>query len=245
MRYCVFLENRKNKNGLSQVYLKFDDETHKAFRVGTGLFTSTKLSGRAFSTSEPNHKTKTYRLNKILLDVDDYIIAHRGEPFAIQKVELQTIVKGHEVKPRVKFFSEYVDDFRATKTNESTATMYRITADKVREFDASATFDTITKDWLTKFETYFTKKGMSINGLAIHLRNIRTVFNWAIDNEWTEKYPFRRFKVKSEKVAIRNLTAEQIAQLRDYPVEPWQEIYRDMFMLSFYLCGRMLPTCCR
>ena len=81
------------------------------------------------------------------------------------------------------------------------------------------------------------KNGMSINGLAIHIRNIRTVFNWAIDNEWTEKYPFRRFKVKAEKVAIRNLTAEQIATLRDYPIEPWQEIYRDMFMLSFYLCG--------
>lgn len=63
------------------------------------------------------------------------------------------------------------------------------------------------------------------------------MFNWAIDNELTDKYPFRRFKIKQEKTAINNITVDQLRQLRDYPCEPWQEIYRDLFMLSFYLCG--------
>lgn len=238
MKYSIYVdETRKNKQGLFQVYIKFNEEK-QSFRVGTGLYCSTKFSSRTFPNVEANARTKTNRLNHILLDVDDYIVSHRGEPFAVMRDSLKVIVSGKEVTSTGKFFADYIDDFRTTKSNESTATMYRITSDKVREFDASATFNTITKDWLTKFEAYFTKqKGMSVNGLAIHIRNIRTVFNWAIDNEWTVKYPFRRFRIKTEKVAIRNLTAEQIAKLRDYPVEPWQEIYRDLFMLSFYLCG--------
>lgn len=238
MTYTIYVDDtRKNKMGLFQVYVFFKQEG-KSFRVGTGLYSSVKFSGREFPKTEKGAKAKTNALGKILIGVDEYIASHRSEPFTALKTALQAIVSGKESKAQTKVFVDYVDEFRATKTNESTRTMYRITADKVREFDASSTFDTITKDWLTKFENYFTKKkGMSVNGLAIHIRNIRTVFNWAIDNEWTEKYPFRRFKVKSEKVAIRNLTAEQIATLRDYKVEPWQEIYRDLFMLSFYLCG--------
>ena len=35
----------------------------------------------------------------------------------------------------------------------------------------------------------------------------------------------------------RSLSIEQLRQLRDYPVEPYQEKYRDMFMLIFYLRG--------
>lgn len=77
----------------------------------------------------------------------------------------------------------------------------------------------------------------SVNYAAINLRNIRAVFNWAIDNEWTSCYPFRRYKIKSEKVAINNISVEQLRAVRDFPLDDWRRIYRDLFMLSFYLCG--------
>lgn len=241
MKYSVNVDNtRINKQGMFQVYVFFN-ENSKAFRVGTGIYSSVKFTGREFPHTERNSREKTRWLGRILAKVDEYIIMNASSSFEEKKAALRSIVSGKDdmqSKDRGKTFAEYVDEFKNSKVNKSTQTMYRITSDKVREFDSSATFDTITKDWLERFEKHFIHgRGMSINGLAIHLRNIRTVFNWAIDNEWTEKYPFRRFKVKQEKVAIRNLTAGQIAQLRDYPVEPWQEIYRDLFMLSFYLCG--------
>ena len=58
-----------------------------------------------------------------------------------------------------------------------------------------------------------------MNTIAIDLRNIRAAFNRAIDDEITKNYPFRKFKITSERVAIRNLTAEQIAKFRDCEVE--------------------------
>ena len=70
-------------------------------------------------------------------------------------------------------------------------------------------------------------------------RNLRAIFNRAIDEEIIPQgmYPFRRFKIKKESTPKRSLTVEELRMLRDYPCEEWQEKWRDMFMLIFYLIG--------
>jgi integrase len=78
---------------------------------------------------------------------------------------------------------------------------------------------------------------MKINAYAIHLRNIRAIFNYAIDEEIITVYPFRKFKIKKEETSKRSLTREQLITLRDYPCEEYQRRYRDIFMLMFYLIG--------
>ena len=92
-------------------------------------------------------------------------------------------------------------------------------------------------DWLRRFEKWMKDSGMKINAYALHLRNIRAVFNYAIDEEITTMYPFRKFKIKKEETAKRCLTPEQVALLRDYDCEEHQKRYRDIFMLMLYLVG--------
>lgn len=238
MKYYISTnEKRRNKNGLLQVMILFKDG-NKRFYVNTGIYSSTKIEGREFPRSEKNSKAKTNALNRILLKVEEYLLENKDLPYEKKKEDLHSIIE--EQPPKSKCFVDYILKFAETKNNKGTKGLYEATIKKVMEFDPEATFETMTVEWLSKFEEYYTQKEnnpMSVNGFAIHLRNIRTVFNWCIDNEYTDKYPFRKFKIKSEKVPIRNLTAEQVAMLRDYEVEPWQEIYRDFFMLSFYLCG--------
>lgn len=238
MKYYISTnEKRRNKNGLLQVMILFKDG-NKRFYVNTGIYSSVKIEGREFPKTEKNSKAKTNALNRILLKVEEYLLDNNDLPYEQKKEELRAII-GEQPK-KSKCFVDFVLKFAETKGNSGTKKLYEFTAKKILEYDPSAVFETITADWLVGFEKHFTQrtdKPMSVNGFAIHLRNIRTVFNWCIDNEYTDKYPFRKFKIKSEKVPIRNLTAEQVAVLRDYEVEPWQEIYRDFFMLSFYLCG--------
>lgn len=107
---------------------------------------------------------------------------------------------------------------------------------KIEEYDSHCTFESMDKSWLENFEAWMAKT-MKVNAYAIHLRNIRTVFNYAIDEEYTTLYPFRRFSIKKEETRKRSLTAEQLRLLRDYPCEEYQIRYRDMFMLMFYLIG--------
>ena len=98
-------------------------------------------------------------------------------------------------------------------------------------------FEDVTKEWLTSFENFLAQTSPSKNARNIHLRNIRAVFNYGIDNELTTAYPFRKFKIRSVPTAKRSLTVEQLRTLFNFPVEPFQEQYLDMFKLIFFLIG--------
>ncbi|MCI1683798.1 MAG: site-specific integrase [Bacteroides sp.] len=135
-----------------------------------------------------------------------------------------------------KVFVDYMDDFIALKTKEGTKSVYEQTKVKILRYDPYCTFESMDKAWLTSFENWMSET-MKINAYAIHLRNIRAIFNYAIDEEIITVYPFRKFKIKKEETSKRSLTREQLITLRDYPCEEYQRRYRDIFMLMFYLIG--------
>ncbi len=136
-------------------------------------------------------------------------------------------------------FTAYFQNFIDGKENKGTKGVYKHTLDRIRLFDPDAdkkNFENIGLKWLTDFEA-FCAKTASKNARNIHLRNIRAVFNNAIDYEVTTAYPFRRFKIRPEATRKRSLTVEELRKLFAYPVEPYAEIYRDMFKLIFFLVG--------
>ena len=98
-------------------------------------------------------------------------------------------------------------------------------------------FDDINKGWLAEFEVYLTKSNPSVNARALHMRNLRAIINYAIDEGITSNYAFRRHSIKTVKTAKRNLSVEELRQVFYYAVEDWQVVYRDMFKLSFMLMG--------
>ncbi|WP_289713380.1 site-specific integrase [uncultured Muribaculum sp.] len=136
-------------------------------------------------------------------------------------------------------FTTYFQNFIDGKENKGTKGVYKHTLDKIRLFDSNIdkkSFEDIDLKWLNDFEA-FCAQTASKNARNIHLRNIRAVFNNAIDYEITSAYPFRRFKIRPEATRKRSLTVEELRKLFDYPVEPYAELYRDMFKLIFFLVG--------
>lgn len=206
------------------------------FHISTGLSASKKFHGGEFPKTETNHKFKTARLRWFVVQCEEYMLKHYDESIEEMKAHLKTLITGVEVKPKVKTFNDYILDF-ASKKDTSTADIYRLTAKRVADYDVSCTFDTITKAWLEDYRQQELKRGRALNGVAIDLRNIRAVFNWAIDNGYTTQYPFRKFQIKTERTPHLFLPATEIARLRDVEIEPYQEVYRDIFMLGFYLIG--------
>lgn len=98
-------------------------------------------------------------------------------------------------------------------------------------------FEDIDRRWLEGFDSWLLPMCPSRNSRNIHMRNIRAVFNAAIDDGITSAYPFRRFKLRPQPTRKRALSVEDMRVLFSYDVEPWQEYYRDMFKLSFMLIG--------
>lgn len=147
----------------------------------------------------------------------------------------ESSAEGPDAGPFVSWFQTFIDG----KTNKGTKGVYSHTLDRIRLFDAdvdSKSFEDIDLKWLTAFEA-FCAKTASKNARNIHLRNIRAVFNNAIDNEVTTFYPFRRFKIRPEATRKRSLTPAELRRFIGMEVEDYQQFYKDMFLLSFYLIG--------
>lgn len=208
----------------------------KRFQIFTGMKSTEKFAGLAFPKSVPNYRARTFRLTKLYSEMEEYILNHPNEPAQMMKDHLKAIVDGGEVEVE-KNLLFYIDEYVKTKPKESTKQVFLTTRGRVEKFDAHATFDTIDRNWLEMFYAHEVKKGRKVNGIGIDLRNIRTVFNWAIDNEITGKYPFRKFQIKTEREQYLYLNVEEMREFRDIEVEPFMEKYRDIFMLGFYLIG--------
>lgn len=135
----------------------------------------------------------------------------------------------------VTHFQKFID----SKTNKGTRGVYKHTLDKIRAFDSridTKNFEDITLQWLTEFEAFCARTATK-NARNIHLRNIRAVFNNAIDFEITTAYPFRRFKIRPEATKKRAMSVEELRKFFRIQVEPYAEIYKDMFCLIFMLIG--------
>jgi integrase len=135
-------------------------------------------------------------------------------------------------------FNEYVE----AQKNTGTRTIYQQTASRLKAFDhniENRSFNDIDKAWLEKFDAFMALTAPKKNARNIHLRNLRTVFNYAINQKKLDiSYPFRSFKITAEATASRALTINQIRQLRCYPIEEAHLAkYRDIFMLMTYLRG--------
>lgn len=214
----------------------------KVFFINTG-FSSLKNNwdNDHFTDKEPNYRAKNVRLRDMMNKVEKAIfeLGESGCENSISDISLKKLIEDSLFGEKAAHYTfiACLDEFLETKTKEGTRKVYIETRKKVEAFDPDATFDTINTGWLTRFENDMIKAGLGTNYRGIHLRNIRAVFNYAIDNEYTTLYPFRRFKIKKEETAKRSLSVDELIKLRDCPVEPYQEKYRDMFMLMFYLMG--------
>ena len=135
-----------------------------------------------------------------------------------------------------RHYQKYAESRRTPGTRDT----YRQTLRRMEAFDPQLSlrsFEEINKRWLTDFDRFMSRTARSANSRAFHFRNIRAVFNDAIDDDITTSYPFRKFKIHREPTAKRSLTVEQLRTLASYPCEEYQRPYRDMFMLMFYLIG--------
>lgn len=141
-----------------------------------------------------------------------------------------------------KSFLDCYDERASQAQKDKTSQTYAHTRAKVEEYLLELhcerlLLDDVTCHWLENFERWLRDKGTKTNGIGIHMRNIRTVCNYALKEEYTSNYPFKQYKIKKEATAKRCLTVEQLRELRDFECDVRHERYRDIFMLMFYFRG--------
>lgn len=141
----------------------------------------------------------------------------RGIPVTLSLLK-DTIRKDKPVNVTFPVFARiYVqesDRKRSTKENLLT------TITVLQEFRPGFDFKDITYTFLRDFEVHLKEKGNSVNTIAKHLRQLRTLVSEAINQGYipSDAYPFRKFKIKQEKGRKEFLTPDELRKLENLQV---------------------------
>lgn len=199
--------------------------------------------------NKDNERKLNYFLSKFKIRVENIIIDAEAEnalvgmnASRIKDYILTVLSPNSEEEEKESHKDNFIELYKrfALLKKGRTREIYDTTLKRIKEFDPeceSLTFSEVDKNWLIKFDIHLSKSSPSRNARNIHFRNIRAVFNYAIEEEITSLYPFRKFKIKNEPTIKRALTVNQLREIA--MCNPWGVYaeYRDIFMLIFFLWG--------
>ena len=209
---------------------------YKRFYIYTGLQTTEKFSGMIFPKSDKSAKAKTARLANLYADVENYVLSHPNDTVEELKDHLQEVIKGAK-KSDTSSFVCYIRKIAETKGRYNTRRNYERVARAIEIYDKDCTFESVDKKWIVSYIDHERGKGRKDNGIQTDIQIMKFVFNRAIEGELTDKFPFRGVSVKKEQTKKRCLSLEQLRAIRDFKLTGKKAMYRDCFMLSFYLIG--------
>lgn len=132
----------------------------------------------------------------------------------------------------------------ALKSNSGTQRLYQDTMNKIKAFledpastDFSQNINRINKPWMESFEQFCLRTERQ-NTASRHLRDIRSVINYAIDEGLTSNYPFRKFKIKKVETIDKSFSSEELRELFNHTCYPgFEQESVDIFKLMFCLIG--------
>jgi len=103
----------------------------------------------------------------------------------------------------------------------------------------SFAFSDINYDLLKKIELLYFSRGHKANGLALHFRTLKAIYNKAILAGYININPIQKYKVKTTKTTKRAISKTDIEKIRDVDLPEYSPIWhsRNYFMFSFYLMG--------
>ena len=167
----------------------------------------------------------------------------RGVPATLSLLK-EAIVKGKPVNVTFPVFArEYVQGSdRKNSTKENLLTTITV----LQEFRPGLDFKDITYTFLKEFEAYLREKGNSVNTIAKHLRQLRTLVNEAINQGYihADAYPFRKFKIKQEKGRHEFLTPDELRKLENLQVSDKRLRHvLDAFLFCCYVGLRFSDFC--
>ena len=209
---------------------------YKRFYIYTGLQTTEKFSGMIFPKSDKSAKAKTARLANLYADVENYVLSHPNDTVEELKDHLKEVINGAK-KSDTSSFVCYIRKIAETKGRYNTQRNYERVARAIEIYDKDCTFESVDKKWIVSYIDHERGKGRKDNGIQTDIQILKFVFNRAIEDELTDKFPFRGVSVKKEQTKKRCLSLEQLRAIRDFKLTGKKAMYRDCFMLSFYLIG--------
>lgn len=163
---------------------------------------------------------------------------YRGSMTAIALRD--TLLRDADLCAGVVTLKEMFERYMAREMKDGTRANYRATWRSIEQFEkysGTISLEDISRDWVERYNLHLLNLGRSHNTRTLRIRHIEAVFNYAIDNELTTNYPFRRLHLTICETRKRNLNIDDIRTVFFSKVKGKKSWTVDAFRIIFYLIG--------
>lgn len=250
-------ERRKKADGTCPIYLVFANQGKTVYH-GLGVYVDPVEFDKTTFSVTPTNKQKRTDYQRYNLLIQSELSRARNLLLSLQ-INAKANISASKFKELFVSGSDgsntsFTSFFKGVVEKKSgrTREAYEYTLNKIIGlFGDDIAFEDVTFSWLEKFDHIMRTSaiyngrgeviriGMATNARSIHMRNIRAVFNKAIDEGiiGLEMYPFRRFKIEKERTRKRAVSVSQLRALFAYSGTDAENWAVDMAKLIFYLIG--------
>lgn len=140
-------------------------------------------------------------------------------------------------------FNEYIEHLRQEKRTGYMKSVLQVYNSLVKyNGHLNIYFDEVNFRWLREYEIWLKGEGLAVNTIGIRFRTLRTIYNYALTNDWVkaENYPFKKYKVSklSEETIKRALSKNDINKIVHYPCSSgYTRLAIDIFAFTYYVGG--------
>ena len=248
IRYRLVYNRKKhlNRQGTALVQIEASLNQRKVyFRTNLYLKPEHWDSRRSQVYNHPQADDLNTMLYEFILQLQEIELGlwKRGVPATLSLLK-DAIVKDKPVNVTFPVFAR--DYVLSSDRKDSTKENLLTTITVLQEFRSGLDFKDITYTFLKEFEAYLREKGNSVNTIAKHLRQLRTLVNEAINQGYihADAYPFRKFKIKQEKGRHEFLTPDELRKLENLQVSDRRLRHvLDAFLFCCYVGLRFSDFC--
>jgi len=193
--------------------------------------------------NHPNEKVINQRVKQAVLGLEKtkLNLEISDELLSSEKIR-GGIVKSLPKLNFVQFGEKIVTEMRAVN-RIGNALAYEGSLNALKEYSGKSVlqFTEVNYELLVSIENKMAVEGLKKNSIASYNRSWRAIFNRAINENLIDPkyYPYRKYKIKGEKTAKRNISKEDIVAIAKLTLEQSSQEWhaRNYFMLSFNLRG--------
>jgi integrase len=252
----VVLHENKRKNGSMPVYAKITQNRDRAY-------IKTPFSVFSSQLSKKGEIKDTYLLTSINLLYNKIAEVLKDLGFGVNqfsmrdlKIYIETKLQNKAQNVNLDFFEFakiYVEKMRSRGISGKSVVNYETAIRNLAKFlgrDTNLFFNEMTTTFRKRYCDWMVKSKLGTRGQELYLVSIRAIFDDALstfnDYEIGEikirTNPFRDFQIPKSKAVFsaekKALSVDVLRKIFTAPIStPREELARDVFMLSFCLCG--------
>lgn len=238
-------ESQEGNDAVFPIKLTITKSSRTAY-LSTGIFVrkdqwkNKRIIGRSDKV-QLNHFLDNYLFNARSI-VQDGRMSGRFVDWSATEIknEIARLMENGEINESEPTLYDAFKAFSSKRPSERTREIYQVTWRKISllyPFAERITLKSITLAWLEDFDERLIARGNNPSTRNLDLRNLRAVIRYAKKHKLMSENPFEDFDMPKSLSPNRFLSANQLRAFINARLEPWEEKYRDFFLLSFYLIG--------